>query len=336
MPNVSVLMSIYNSEAYLREAIESILNQTYTEYEFIIVDDGSDDESPHIIREFAKLDSRINLLTQKNMGLATALNNGFTLCKGKYIVRMDADDVSLPYRISEQVEYLDNNPNCVLVGGLAKVISESGEVLGIGSGGPHKVTNLYSFPPRIAVSLHPLITVRKSALCAVNGYREEFTSAQDYDLFVRLSAIGSIDNPNRIMLLYRKHDDSVSRNKLLQQERFAALSELQAVSSLRKTGQLVLTGPLPAVNILLAHAKISKYTFEFYVNFRVWRRDNGAYNSQGNLIERDLWSSVFSVKNVISFDFEFYRLQLKVFSWLILTKIRKLNQYFCVHKRNRV
>ena len=108
-PKVSVLMSVYNGEKYLREAVESILNQTFRDFEFIIIDDGSTDSTNEIIRSYS--DCRIRLLeNEENIGLTKSLNKGIDQCRGEYIARMDGDDVSLQQRFSKQLEYLINNP----------------------------------------------------------------------------------------------------------------------------------------------------------------------------------------------------------------------------------
>ncbi len=114
-PRVTVLMSVYNGEKYLREAIDSILNQTFKDFEFLIIDDGSTDSSADIIRSYT--DFRIRLIqNEKNIGLTRSLNKGLKLAKGEYIARMDVDDISLPIRFEKQVSFLDKYEDVKLVG----------------------------------------------------------------------------------------------------------------------------------------------------------------------------------------------------------------------------
>ena len=123
MPKVSVLMSVYNGEKYLKEAIKSILGQSFKDFEFIIINDGSIDKTEKIIKVFN--DKRIVLINQENIGLTKSLNNGLKLAQGDYIARMDADDVALSYRLEKQVKFLDSNPHIFLVGSSCYLINES-------------------------------------------------------------------------------------------------------------------------------------------------------------------------------------------------------------------
>lgn len=119
-PQISVIMSVYNGEKYLREAIDSILNQTFTHFEFIIVNDGSTDKSLNIIKSYNG--SRIILVQQENKGLAAALNEGIKIAKGKYIAMMDADDISLPTRLEKQIQFMEAHPEYVAIGSWANKI----------------------------------------------------------------------------------------------------------------------------------------------------------------------------------------------------------------------
>lgn len=123
---VSVIMPVYNAEKFLAEAIESILNQTYQNFEFIILNDGSEDASIDIINSYSTEDARIKVISRKNKGLVETLNEGLTLSEGKYICRMDADDISKPTRIEKQVRFLEESPNVVLVGCYFDLLVENG------------------------------------------------------------------------------------------------------------------------------------------------------------------------------------------------------------------
>ena len=117
LPRVSVLMPAYNSEKYLGEAIDSILNQTFTDFEFIIINDGSKDNTAKIVEEYAKKDKRIRFIdNKKNQGIVGVLNEGIDLCRGKYIARMDSDDISLPTRFEKEIEYMEEHPECGVLG----------------------------------------------------------------------------------------------------------------------------------------------------------------------------------------------------------------------------
>lgn len=267
MTAVSCVLPVYNGALYLEDAIQSVMGQTFKDFELIVIDDGSTDRTPEIIAEQAARDRRVISLRQNNAGIVAALNAGLRVAKGRYLARMDADDICLPHRFSSQVAHLDMNPDCVLVGGLAQGFSNEG-LEGVSSGGRHKRTDLKAFPPKVAVSVHPLIMVRREAIDRLGGYRSLFPHAEDYDLFLRLASFGSIENPDNVVLQYRRHPEAVSVRNLPMQERNAALAEACAIEEVQ-SGQSI---PDDA-NVEAIAAKIwPAWLLEPYVAFRIWRR----------------------------------------------------------------
>ncbi|MET3528611.1 glycosyltransferase family 2 protein [Phenylobacterium koreense] len=251
-PRISCLLPVYNGEAFLEEAIGSILAQTFRDFELVVVDDGSRDSTPDILARLAATDPRIKVIRQENGGIVAALNTGLKACRGEYVARMDADDIALPHRFQFQADYLDSHPGCVLVGGVARSVSSDGKDVSRTTGGRHRRTDLSCFPPKIAVSMHPLITARREALIAVGGYRSDFPHAEDYDLFIRLSKLGGIDNPDEEVLIYRRHEGAISLKHLETQERSAAMSEIAAMEPGSEGFPARLVEP--------------------YVRLRIWRR----------------------------------------------------------------
>ena len=128
-PLISVCMAVYNAERYVAEAVESILNQTFGDFEFLILDDGSTDGSLDILRRYAERDPRIRLTSRPNQGLVASLNELVDQARGEFIARMDADDVSLPERFQREVDYLRDHPECVLVGSRVRLIDPDGDPL---------------------------------------------------------------------------------------------------------------------------------------------------------------------------------------------------------------
>jgi|AntDeeMetagen134_2_1112570.scaffolds.fasta_scaffold00684_5 glycosyltransferase involved in cell wall biosynthesis len=186
-PTVSVVMAVYNEEKYVSMAIESILEQTFSDFEFLIVDDGSTDRTSEIVDGYAKSDNRVRLLTnKKNMGLPASLNKGIEAARGEYIARMDADDKSLPGRFERQVKYLDSNPETHVIGCQVRVIGANGEYFGYRrfSAGPRSPNEMKQTGPKVA---HPSVMMRRSSVISVGKYRESFKYAQDLDLWVRMS-----------------------------------------------------------------------------------------------------------------------------------------------------
>lgn len=210
-PKVTVLMPVYNGEQYLSEAIESILNQTFTDFEFLIINDGSTDRSVDIIESYD--DPRIQLVHNgKNLKLITTLNRGIDLARGEYIARMDSDDISLPDRLAKQVEFLDTNPLCAVVAVKITQIDASGRLLGDWKGDRGAVTaeGIRKHLPVVNCIAHPGVMMRKSI---VSRYRYDPSQrhAEDYDLWLRLCSDGyRIEKIGEPLLKYRVHGMQVT------------------------------------------------------------------------------------------------------------------------------
>lgn len=207
IPSVSVVMPVYNGGPFLKAAIESILNQTYKDFELILINDGSSDDSARIISSFN--DGRIVSVThEQNKGLIYSLNEGISLSRGKYIVRMDADDISLEDRFQKQVAFMEAHPQIGVAGTEYYSFSEI------------KLKKIYAYTePEILKSMlifksclcHPSVIIRKSVLTENNiRYDERYKHAEDYDLWVQLSKVTKLSNVKGLLLKYRSHDQQVS------------------------------------------------------------------------------------------------------------------------------
>lgn len=216
----------------MREAVQSILDQSFTDFELIIVDNNSVDASPLILDRLKREDPRIQVVRQPSGGIAAALNAAIFHSRGEYIARMDADDVSFPQRLALQVAWLDANPRTVIVGGQAVEDREPTASSIRTTGGRHAVTDFSVYPPRVAVAMHPLIMIRATALKAMGGYRGDYPHAEDYDMFIRAAAFGRIDNPPVDMLFYRRHRGAISVLNVEEQERSAVRAELDAIAAI--------------------------------------------------------------------------------------------------------
>ncbi len=220
-PTVSVLMATYNFRPYLQESVGSILNQTFRDLEFVLIDDGSTDGSDVLLREIAAKDARLRLIVRPNKGLTKSLNEGLALCRGEYIARMDADDVSLPQRLEKQVAYLRDHPECVLLGSRVLRIDPFGSPL---NESDNKLTHEEIDKQLLGEGLgfaitHPVATFRRDAALKIGGYREQFTASQDLDMWLRLAEVGRIANLPDVLLKYRSHLKSVRFTKLQEQKR---------------------------------------------------------------------------------------------------------------------
>ena len=198
---VSVVMTVYNDSKYIKRSVHSIVSQTYKDFEFIIVDDGSTDDSMSIVESFN--DKRIHIYKVPRMGRPSALNFGVVKSKGELVVIMDADDISLPSRIEKQVKYMDNNPHVDFVGGSAKIIDQSDRVIGLKSAVVGEA-NVAKLAPYGSPIIHPTSCYRRLVFNKIGGYREEFLYAQDYDLVLRvLDSRYVVNNMPDILIKYR-------------------------------------------------------------------------------------------------------------------------------------
>ena len=216
---ISIIMSTYKEEEnLLRESIESILNQTYKDFEFIIILDFPENNlHKKIIEEYSKIDNRIRFfVNEKNLGLTGSLNRGLSLAKGEYIARMDADDISLPYRLERQLEYIKKN-QYDLIGGITQMIDEDGNSIYSIQKVPtdfNKIKKALRYGQCIA---HPTWLGRKEVFDYLNGYRN-IPFCEDFDFTLRVVLNGfKISNLNETVLKYRMTKNSISRNNLYDQ-----------------------------------------------------------------------------------------------------------------------
>ncbi|MDP9190087.1 MAG: glycosyltransferase [Acidobacteriota bacterium] len=210
-PTVSVILPVWNGERFLAEAVESVLAQTFEAIELLIVDDGSTDATPEIADAFAQRDRRVQVIRLEHCGIADALNAGIAEAQGRYVARMDADDISHPSRLAIQIAYLDANSDCVAVGSAVEVIDESGDFVGTRTfpRGHAEITHKMIHGLANALA-HPTVVTRTDALRSVGGYRHDRVPSEDLDLWIRLSRIGTLANMSDRLLRYRRHRDTVS------------------------------------------------------------------------------------------------------------------------------
>jgi glycosyltransferase involved in cell wall biosynthesis len=205
-PKVSVLMPVYQGEGYLREAIESILSQTFTNFEFIIIDDASTDRSVDIIKSYC--DPRIRFVRNNtNLGLIGTLNRGLDMGCGEYIARMDQDDVSLAERLAKQVAFMDSQPEVAASGTWARDIDDEGKVIGARCLAVGKQM-MYDFWWPCPI-IHPSAIISKAHLQNLR-YDSDALHCEDYDLWLRLKQKHKLDNLPEYLVLYRVHSESTS------------------------------------------------------------------------------------------------------------------------------
>jgi glycosyltransferase involved in cell wall biosynthesis len=210
-PKISVVMPAYNAEKYISDAIRSILDQSFPDFEFIIINDGSTDKTSAIIQTYVKKDSRIRVITHKdNQGLIAVLNIGFRLAKGKYIARMDADDISLPDRFLKQYRYLEEHPQVVIIGSLVAYIDEESRVC--------RIDNflLNDREIRTEISLrnqfcHGAVMIRRDVVSKKHElYDKTAVHYEDYDYWPRVLQHGQGVNVPEVLYYYRRSSTSIT------------------------------------------------------------------------------------------------------------------------------
>lgn len=230
-PLVSVVMSVYNeAESHLKEAIDSILNQALRDFEFIIVDDGSTNGTPEVLKHFSRQDRRVKIITNpKNIGLTRSLNKAIKIAKGKYIARQDADDISLPERLKRQVEFMEKNSKVALLGTAFLEMSPQGEIIGQKTP-PTSNSELQRVLIKYNPFLHSSVLMRKEALAVVGPYDESFLRAQDYELWFRIAQKYQIANLTQALIIKRYSQKMISLAKEREQIFWAQKARTRALA----------------------------------------------------------------------------------------------------------
>lgn len=206
LPRVSVLMPVRNAQRYLDAAIRSVLAQTFADFEFIIVNNGSTDRTADILARHAAGDRRLRLIDCPIPGIVAALNKGLLACRGELIARMDGDDISLPARFARQVAFLDAHPTCVAVGCQALMIDADGAPIGpFAAACSHEAIDRHNLVHGGGGIPHPTVLMRRAAVRALRGYSERYPTAEDTDFFLRLAELGTLANLPEVLFHYRRH-----------------------------------------------------------------------------------------------------------------------------------
>ena len=218
MPKVSVLIPVFNAERFVAESVGSILRQTFRDFELIAIDDGSIDDSNKILTECARTDSRIRVKSRPNLGIVATLNEALGLARGKYVARMDADDVCVQERLAVQVAVMDANDELVALGSNSIVTDPDGRRLGTFAVPlSHEELDSAHLEGRSSIH-HPSVIMRTDALRTVGGYREGFCPAEDLDLWIRLAEVGRIANVPEPLLIRRLTLDGIVATRSHEQE----------------------------------------------------------------------------------------------------------------------
>lgn len=268
IPKVSVLMPGYNAEKYVGESIQSILDQSFKDFEFIIIDDCSKDKTWEIINDFAKKDDRIVVFkNEKNLGIAENRNKLISKANGKYVVWQDADDISLPERIEHQYNFMESHLDVGISGGWLQFFNEKGNITiqKYDSNDHNLRKNIFKFSP-IA---QPASVIRKEVFNKVGNYDTTLRQAEDLDMSFRIGQYYKFANLQEVLVKYRRHGDSVSFNKIKENIRDTAIVRHRAVQSYGYRMSLA-DKFVYYVSYLFRFAspQITNYIFNFFRNYQ--------------------------------------------------------------------
>lgn len=216
---ISVIMATYNASKFVAPAIESILNQTFQEFELIVVDDGSTDSTLEIITRYSKQDNRVRVVQIEHGGPSRARNTAINEAKYPWIAVMDADDIALPQRLEKQISAAKANPQVVAWGASVHHMSSNGTILSVSRLGPRNEEEFYKIRKdgRVVNLNHPTALFKKEVLLKVGGYNPQFQAAQDLELLDRIAAYGPILATEEPLVLYRVHSQSISMQRFFLQ-----------------------------------------------------------------------------------------------------------------------
>lgn len=219
---ISVVMPAYNASPFIASAIESILSQTFRDFELIIVDDGSTDNTREIVKGYVELDRRVRLIQNNHGGLCQTINAGINESRYPWVARMDADDIALPERFEKQLKAVNDNNKLVVLGTYAHHINSKGEVLSLIQQGwlTEEEFHTYREEGHLPFVIHPTALMKKDTLLKVGGYDPRFKAAEDFELFERMANYGLILAIPEPLLLYRVHSQSFSMHKFFAQKLF--------------------------------------------------------------------------------------------------------------------
>jgi hypothetical protein len=275
MPEISVVLPFRDAERYLAEAVESILLQQFSDFELLAVDDGSGDRSVTIVESFRQRDPRVRLLRADGRGLPAALNVGIAAARGRYIARMDGDDVAMPQRFTLQAAALDRDSRLLVVGSAVEQIDSRGR--------PLETAWYPTSPGTIRAVLaggrcclcHPATMIRRDALVAVGGYRTSVPLTEDFDLWLRLARIGDLRNLGWRLLRYRLHPGSVAFQRTRQQITSLLRSAVLAQDTLDPAERALVEGTTN-LQSLVARLNPHEDPAKVFLDLTDWYVDNAA------------------------------------------------------------
>jgi len=267
-PAITVAMSVYNGERFLAAAIESVLGQTFGDFEFLILDDGSTDATAAILRSYARADSRVRPIIRENRGLVASLNEMLGQARAPIVARMDADDICRPNRFERQLAFLDQHPDHGVVGSWSEDMGEHGEPI-FRTGADHPITHeevLEAIAEGRQVICHPAAMYRRDVVLSVGGYHAAFRHCEDYDLWLRLASVTKLGNVPERLVRYRRYDGQVSARHSTELQFGTAVAQLaweeRAAGRPDPTAKLNRLPPIDDLDALFARPGVARQVRE--------------------------------------------------------------------------
>ena len=288
-PKISVIMPVYNSEAFVSRAIRSVLNQTYKDFELLAIDDGSTDRSLSIIQKFR--DKRLKLIRHyKNRGLVESLNEGIGVAQGEYLARMDADDISLSRRFEVQTRILDRNPEIGVLGTSVYRLSVKKVITWIYDWENERSKSRLLFEPALA---HPTVFIRKDIIDRFKlRYNKNDKHAEDYGLWTKLSDIAHMKSTTEPLFIYREHKGQKSNN-----------DKIDAIRNFR-SGFLLKMGIKPTLVESQIHNKICESTQKInnddLVKIKNWLMKLTEFNKEREIFKTSSFEDILGEKWIYS------------------------------------
>lgn len=276
-PRITVAMSVFNDARHVGEAIESVLGQSFGDFEFLIVNDGSRDASPGIIDAFASRDPRVRAIHQDNRGLIASLNRLIALARAPLIARMDGDDVALPERFAQQIDWLNRHPDVGVLGGQAEEIDAAGRRRGPARPRPTSPDNIAAELDTESPLIHPSVMMRTALVRSLGGYRAAYSHCEDYDLWLRARERTRLANLPVPLILYRRSPDQVSNRHVVAQHYGTLVARAAAARRLRglpdPTDELATLPPLDAIDAAFSTPGLARGLREQLAHSLVYSRE---------------------------------------------------------------
>jgi hypothetical protein len=264
VPSISVTMSVYNGERFLAGAIESVLDQTFGDFEFLILDDGSRDATHAIALHYAARDPRIRVIARENRGLVVSLNELLAAARAPLIARMDADDICMPERFERQIAYMAAHPAIGVLGCWTEDIDENDAPYPLHAV-DHPVDHagfLHAIDAGLPLLCHPAVMFRRDLVLSVGGYHPAFSHSEDLDLWLRLASVTQMANLPDRLLRYRHYSQQVSSRHATEQQTNAAISRIayaeRAAGRPDPTIALTTMPPIDELDALFGHAGVAR------------------------------------------------------------------------------